>query len=65
MKSKSMQKENTRHGFSTGAVRDEDIRDGYATLPLHFPIFQKPASFMWDCLTDPQQSKAAEGVDCV
>lgn len=60
MKSKSMQKENTLHGFSTGA-----IRDGYATLPLHFPIFQKPASFACDCLTDPQQSKAAEEVDCV
>ena len=48
MKSKSMQKENTLHGFSTGAIRDEDIRDGYAALPLHFPIFQKPVSFAHD-----------------
>lgn len=56
MKSKSRQKENTRHGFSTGDIRDEDIGDGYAALPSHLPIFQKPVSFARDCLTDPQQS---------
>lgn len=45
MKSKSMQNQNTLHGFSTGAIRDEDIGDGYVALPLRFPIFQKPVSF--------------------
>jgi len=65
MKSKSMQKENILHGFSTGAIRGEDIRDGYAALPLRFPIFQKPVSFARDFAWHPQQSEAAEEVDCV
>lgn len=59
MKSKSMQKGDALHGFSTGAqLRISEVV--YVASPMHFPVFQKPVSFTRDfaCQT-PQQSKAA------